>query len=68
MDNQCNRDLDQKILEIENMQKAASVQLTQQNTIETSFNIGSSVMRALDFSVDIDDEDLFPAGDNLQKN
>ena len=50
------------------MQKAASVQLTQINTIETSFNVGSSVMRALDFSIDIDDEDLFPAADLPQKN
>ena len=45
------------------MQKAASVQLTTLNTIDSSFNVGSSVMRALDFSIDIDDEDLFPAAD-----
>ena len=31
--------------------------------IETTFNIGSSVMRALDFSVDIEDDDLFPPED-----
>ena len=44
------------------------MQLNQISSIETSFNVGSSVMRALDFSIDIDDEDLFPAADLPQKN
>ena len=39
------------------------VQLTQDVNIDTTFNIGSSVMRALDFNVDIDDDDLFPPED-----
>ena len=51
------------MFEIMNLQKAAVVQLTQDINIETSFNIGSSVMRALDFNVDIDDDDLFPPED-----
>ena len=46
-----------------NLQKAAVVQLTQDEIIDTTFNIGSSVMRALDFNVDIDDDDLFPPED-----
>lgn len=33
------------------------------SNIETTFNIGSSVMRALDFSVDIEDDDIFPPED-----
>ena len=44
------------------------MQLNQISSIATSFNVGSSVMRALDFSIDIDDEDLFPAVDLPQKN
>lgn len=28
-----------------------------------SFNIGSSLFKALDFSVEVDDDDLFPAED-----
>lgn len=51
------------MFEIMNLQKAAVVQLTQDMNIETTFNIGSSVMRALDFNVDIDDDDLFPPED-----
>ena len=35
--------------------------------METTFNVGSSVMRALDFSVDIDDDDLFPPEDLRSK-
>ena len=39
------------------------MQLTTDNGLVSPFNIGSSVMRALEFSVDIDDDDLFPPED-----
>lgn len=51
------------MFEIMNLQKAAVFQLSSECTLETSFNIGSSVMRALDFNVDVDDDDLFPPED-----
>ena len=63
MDNSCNRDLDQKMVEIMNIQKAAVQQLTTDYCVESPFNIGSSVVRAMDFCVDIDDDDLFPPED-----
>ena len=63
MDNQCNRDIDQRMQEIIKLQQTSAIQLTQDQNLETTYNIGSSIMRALDFSVEIDDDDLFPAED-----
>lgn len=63
MDNQCNHDLDSKMFEIIKLQKAAVQQLNMDNSMDTTFNVGSSVMRALEFQVEIDDDDLFPPED-----
>lgn len=67
MDNQCNRDLDSKMFEIIKLQKAAVQQLNMDNSMDTTFNVGSSVMRALEFQVEIDDDDLFPPEDLRSK-
>jgi len=45
------------------MQKAMVFQVSSQESVQTSMSIGSSLIRAMDFSVDIDDEELFPADD-----
>jgi hypothetical protein len=37
--------------------------LTTEYSFENPFNVGSSVVRAMDFCIDIDDEDLLPAED-----
>lgn len=37
------------------------------NSLDSTFNIGSSVMRALDFAYEIDDDELFPPEDLRSK-
>jgi len=39
-----------------------------ESSLDLTFNVGSSVMRALDFAIDIDDDDLFPPEDLRSKN
>ena len=37
------------------------------NSLDSTFNVGSSVMRALDFAYEIEDDDLFPPEDLRSK-